>query len=96
MMLRKSILMAILMTSPAFAHESVSGWLYDAACCSDRDCKQINSRDVKFSQGSYRWNGYSVDVNSTKLRLSGDNEYHACINEHSKRLICFYVPQGGV
>jgi hypothetical protein len=103
-MIRAAILAALL-AGPALAHEAPSGWTYDAVCCSNRDCQPIP--DQWISEGAGGWSvvippgvhknapaGLTAFVPYANGRISGDEEYHACAVPG--RLLCLYVPPGGV
>lgn len=93
-----------------FAHEAPSGWRYDWECCHDRDCARIEARHVREVRGG--WSVAvppgahplvppgSPSVTATILhsatRPSGDGEFHLCLSPVDRRVLCFYVPPGGV
>lgn len=85
-----------------FAHE----W-YDPYCCNDQDCKPIAEHDgtveVDYVKGEYivsaKGQVWRVPFTSKRVRLSQDNEYHACILPYGMELRetelrCLYVPPG--
>lgn len=96
----KFLIPLLLLSTSAFAqekdlhdHSTLKGWMYDTACCSNRDCFPTEEVDIQ-SRG-YMFRGNLVPFGDPKIRKSGDNNYHACI--HPQRgFICLYVPLGGV
>ena len=91
----------------ARAHQAPSGWEYEASCCSTADCAPVPESAVEEATG-----GYAVRLlpgqhpmvktplagflahGSPMLRPSGDGEKHVCTD--GRRIICVYVPPGGV
>ena len=78
------------------AHQAAAGWTYDRACCSNRDCSQINSNEVKIRPDGYHVRGHIFPYQDKKVRQSGDGFYHLCETPTSKAPLCLYVPLGGV
>ena len=102
------LVLALLVIPPAaFAHTAPSGWAYDRDCCSDMDCAPVPDSAVREATG-----GYSVRLvpgghplvsapmsafvahGSPALRVSGDDRRHVCVSHG--RVLCVYVPPGGV
>lgn len=99
-------LMVVMAIGQADAHTTVSGWKYDGACCSGRDCAPISASKVKAVAGT----GYVVTLDAgdhplvtapmqgviafDKARPSGDGEYHACVSAFTGRLLCLYIAAG--
>ena len=95
------------LAAAALAHQSPSGWEYDLACCSVHDCAPVPETAVREATG-----GYSVRLvpgdhplvtsplaafvahGSPALRVSGDDRRHVCVSHG--RVLCVYVPPGGV
>ncbi len=79
-------------------HEAPSGWSYPLECCSNQDCKQIESRLVFESQEGFdiapsEGGGF---VARGKERPSPDGEYHLCRSQYSGAILCLFVPPRGV
>ena len=91
----------------AQAHTAASGWTYDAACCSDRDCGvarighvvptaegwriQLKPGDHHFFEGGL---DMIVPYGDRRLRESQDTEFHICLGR-TGRLFCLYIPHMG-
>lgn len=108
--LRNLLLLALCAaTSSAMAHTAPSGWDYDPACCSGRDCAPVASSMIRASPSGYLVeipagghpfvSGQPLSVlipySDPRVRPSGDGEKHACIGP-SRHVFCIYVPPGGV
>lgn len=93
----------------AWAHQAPSGWQYDHACCSNRDCAPVPARMIRATPDGLRVaipagahpfvTGDDlveiVPYADPRLRPSGDGDHHACISP-SRRVLCIYLPPGGV
>lgn len=82
----------------SYSHEAPSGWAYPLECCSNQDCKQIESRLVFESQEGFdiapsEGGGF---VARGKERVSPDGEYHLCRSQYSGAILCLFVPSRGV
>jgi hypothetical protein len=91
----------------ARAHTAPTGWAYDVECCHVHDCAPVPDRAVREATG-----GYSVRLlpgdhplvttplaaflahGSPALRVSGDDRRHVCVSQG--RILCVYIPPGGV
>jgi hypothetical protein len=97
-------------SGPVFAHQAPGGWHYDSDCCSSHDCAPVADTAIREVAGGYfvllhhgehhmLAEGYAiadmVPFADPRLRVSGDGQKHACISR-SGRLLCIYVPPGGV
>lgn len=103
-------LATLLLAGSVAAHQAPSGWAYDAACCSGRDCALVGPGVVREVSG-----GYAVVVlpgthpmvprgaaavrafvghGDRRIRASGDEHRHVCIA--GRAVLCLYVPPGGV
>jgi hypothetical protein len=92
----------------ALAHDAPSGWAYDPACCSNRDCAPIAADHVRVTAQGYavslpvgahpmvRDGVVSRVVSYGATRPSGDGMFHACVLPGSQHLVCLYAPPGGV
>ena len=91
----------------AFGHQAPSGWTYDAACCSDRDCTALRFGRVtlgpegwivRIEEGEHHYfpgaTTVVVPYGDRRLRRSGDTEFHGCL-DRTGRLLCLYVPPMG-
>ena len=87
------------------AHLAQGGWMYDAKCCSGRDCARVLPQEVSVTAEGYLVQiapgGHPfaplgktelVPFNDPKINISGDSEYHACLSTQG-RLLCLYVPE---
>lgn len=106
--MRFPILLAALCAAPvALSHEAPTGWTYDAACCSDRDCGVMPFNRVVPTEGGWRvrvepeehhYYPGALDVvvpyDDRRLRQSGDTEFHLCLSR-TGHLLCLYVPPMG-
>lgn len=108
--MRSLILLGVLAAGGAAAHQAPSGWLYDPECCSHHDCAQVADEAVREVQGGYAVRvepGTHIMVpagrpavtsfvphGDTRIRPSGDQHRHVCIV--GGRVICLYMPPGGV
>lgn len=102
--------LALLAPMAALGHQAPSGWEYDPACCSGRDCAWVAPGAVREVRG-----GYAVSVapgthpmvpmgsppvsglvphGDPRIRPSGDDQKHVCIM--GGRILCVYIPPGGV
>lgn len=99
------------LVSPATAHETPTGWKYDAVCCNGNathgDCHHIPRTSVRAVEG-----GWLVTLNPgdhplvTKThqwlkpyddtRESKDEDFHACLWPTEDTLRCLYVPNMGM
>jgi len=106
-MIRPLALAAILAT-PLNAHEAATGWPYDPACCSDRDCHHVRTDNVRIVQGGYqvemavgdhpyteRAVSAFIPADSSRVRISGDSDFHVCANRVGN-IYCIYIPLMGV
>ena len=94
----RALLIVIMMIVPASAHEALTGWSYDAECCSDRDCKQVDYDDViEDGYGGWFFIPGTVHFDRTQVRPSGDAHFHVCMNWTTfpgTSPHCIYVVQG--
>lgn len=96
----------------ARAHQAVAGWTYDGACCSGRDCalavpgtvREVHGGyAVRVAPGTHPMVPLGADVveefvahGDARIRVSGDEYRHVCVGQYSRRVLCIYVPPGGV
>lgn len=108
----RSLIASFIIVCPplAYAHDTKTGWFYDAFCCNGDhvagDCQTIPSRSVTVTR-----NGYEISVGPGDHRLvtrrhdfslpqsdarrSQDEEYHLCLFPDEDTLRCFYAPDMG-
>jgi len=101
---------ALVLSSPAAAHEAHSGMKYEAYCCNGDnvagDCQAIPSQRVKVIKGGYQIElrpgdhrlvtvGHVFTMPQNETRRSEDGEYHACLYPTEATLRCFYAPDMG-
>ncbi len=75
---------------------------YDPACCSQRDCKPVDDKDVEFGQDGLgnSWARYKPTGNTFyryQFKQSQDERYHVCINpaaQGNNGALCFYDRAG--
>lgn len=94
---------ALLTSYSARAHTSDTGFEYEAACCSDRDCAPAADSDVVPAAGGWfvpRFN-LLVPYDSRIVRRAPDGRFHFCVGvgvrdgAHVEILRCLYVPEFG-
>jgi hypothetical protein len=89
----------------AESHEAPSGWEYPLACCSNRDCRQIDASMVSVTAAGYQFtipagyhnmapNGGVYLVAYGKARVSPDGEFHLCLSPRENVLCAFAPPPG--
>ena len=97
-----------LATSVVVAHEAETGWMYDTACCSGKDCHHVAPQAVRATAEGWFVHLYPGDhpmatrevmfvipFDSTKVRISGDQDFHVCIGSGGYSIYCIYVPNFG-
>lgn len=103
---------ALVAASSTLAHDAPSGWRYDAECCSSRDCAQALPGAVREVLGGYAITLLPgthpmvprgsepvrefVPHGDWRIRPSGDEHRHVCVLPHAQRVLCIYIPSGGV
>lgn len=77
------------MTNEAPAHS-----FYEAACCSNQDCSPVSNSYARATAAGWYIpsRDETVAYDSTKIRMSPDGKFHACILKNTKALLCLYVP----
>ncbi|NKC33483.1 hypothetical protein [Falsiroseomonas selenitidurans] len=109
--MRRLMLLALVASLPAAAHQAPSGWDYDQDCCHTRDCAPVPDGAVAEVAGGYRVRvmpgshpmlppgAPPVDAfvphGDRRIRVSGDEDRHACLSRGGA-VLCVYVPPGGV
>ena len=74
----------------ASAHEAPSGWFYDAACCSNKDCAPIDDAEVEESDAGFFLKTRQEFVPREKTKQGRDENFHLCVNQFNGSLLCFY------
>ena len=108
--MKRALAIVALLAGPAAAHEAPSGWSYDPECCSGFDCAWVAPGAVREVAGGYyvsiapgthpRVPMGSPPVSGVirhgdpRIRASGDEHRHVCVL--GGRILCIYVPPGGV
>ena len=95
--MRKYLILAAIVSSPASAHEAPTGWNYPLACCSNRDCKQTADETVKETASGYllTTTGEVVTYGNRRIKNSPDGLFHVCqqAGDFDKgRILCLFVP----
>ncbi len=89
-----ALLILMLLTPAAAAHDAPSGWRYPAECCSDGDCAPallaIRNRDGSLTVTTKH--GTATFPADFKHEPSPDGEIHACFT--ASTLYCLYLSSG--
>lgn len=87
---------AISLILPASAHEAPTGWSYDQACCSNRDC-QPEHGEVRATDNGWlvTSTGETVPYDDHRIKTSRDGDFHRCQVASRETLRCLYVPPQG-
>lgn len=94
----------------ARSHQAPSGWEYPISCCSNQDCARVSAEAVRERRGGWHVTvtagthpqvlagapAIMVFVAAAEAQPSPDGEYHICLHPSDKRVLCFFVPPGGV
>lgn len=93
-------LVAAMLIAKSRAHDAPSGWAYSLACCSNRDCHEIEQGGIKERPEGYTLvvTGEIVPYGDKRIKDSPDGLFHACQQGgdfDSGRIICLYVPPRG-
>lgn len=108
--MRRPLALALALAAlPAAAHRAPTGWAYDHECCHTLDCAPVADVAIREVSGGYAVRiepgthpmlraGAAVEAliphGDPRIRASGDQHRHACLV--GGRVICIYVPPGGV
>jgi hypothetical protein len=77
------------------AHETLTGWAYDNACCSDQHCHPVKDGVVEDKVDGVHVQGFGIlSYTDQRLRRSGDNNDHVCTSEG--KLLCVYEKPKGM
>lgn len=87
-------LVLVLTAARAMAHEAPTGWAYDPACCSNRDCAPAAAKTISENAEGWLVDGKDF-VARGKERRSGDEFFHVCRSVYDGRLLCLYAPNRG-
>lgn len=93
-------LASALIAGQSRAHDAPTGWTYPLLCCSNKDCKQISSADVRPVQTGWliEQTGEVVTYGDKRLKDSPDGLYHRCAfsaDFEKGRTLCLFVPPMG-
>jgi len=91
------------------AHQAMSGWAYEYACCGMNDCAPLKPAQVKETRGGYvitippgshpqvpaGGETITVTVPYNGTRPSPDGLFHICLAASDKRVLCLYAPPSG-
>ena len=87
----RALVVLLLLSSSASAHQAASGWAYPNDCCAEKDCFEFPGERIKETpQGYLLPSGLLVPYDDKRLRPSPDGKYHACTFVGSLR--CLFVP----
>lgn len=96
MKLTLSAVMLMAAVSNTWAHEAPTGWSYSQSCCSNFDCREVDSEAIKTKPNGYviMLTGEVIPYNDTRLRESPDGLYHWCSagGLETSNTICLYRP----
>ncbi|MGF9691917.1 MULTISPECIES: hypothetical protein [unclassified Rhizobium] len=102
-----TIMMLMAVASSPKAHETATGWQYDAYCCNGNehsgDCQMISTRNVRVISGGYEillrpgdhrliTRNHDFKIPQSQARRSRDEQYHLCLYPNEDTLRCFYAP----
>ena len=87
----------------ARGHETGTGWVYPASCCSNQDCALVPRRYVRITAEGYEFalppglHPIAVDggvfvVPQANLRPAPDGEYHLCVSPYTGDVLCAFGP----
>lgn len=96
-MISRALCIVLLATS-AQAHDALTGWTYDFACCGSTDCRQIRTDAVKETKAGYiiKATGELIPYNDKRIKRSHDEFFHQCVSSYAPtKSICLYVPDRG-
>lgn len=92
-----AFVVVLLVTSGrAPAHDAPTGWSYPLACCSGLDCREVDDAAIVEGPQGYviRATGEVIPMTSRKIRPSPDGLFHWCSvgGAADGRTICLFVP----
>jgi len=91
-----AVMLTAALTATAQAHMAPSGWMYDYACCSGIDCRQVPDNAIKQSPAGYviEATGELIPYGDKRIRNSKDQYYHWCSigGRPDTKTICLYRP----
>jgi hypothetical protein len=90
-----AVLFLLVFGSATLGHDAPSGWAYDAACCSDRDCAPLPEGSVQERADGFLLKTTGELVGRDKAKRGQDEYYHLCRSVYSKAIYCIYLPQRG-
>ena len=94
------LLTTLVLLGQASAHEAPTGWKYPWTCCSNMDCKEVQSSAVLEKPEGYviQFTGEVVGYQDRRVKNSPDGEYHWCAHQagiDAGQTICLFVPPKG-
>jgi len=91
-----SSFLVVLSVPPARSHDAPTGWSYPFSCCSNYDCRHVDSGAVSERPEGYviEKTGEVVRYTDARLKDSPDGEFHWCSvgGAPDSRTICLFVP----
>jgi hypothetical protein len=85
----KKLLILLLASTPATAHEAPKGWLYEGSCCAGDDCQQVDSSVMHIvpggialvmKAGDHKKLESDITFDATRvLKRSKDEFLHVCL-----------------
>lgn len=78
----------------AITRADAHSW-YPVECCHDRDCAPVKSSDVEEGPDGYFYRLTGEFIARKNTRVSMDEDFHLCRNEHTNLILCFFVPSRG-
>lgn len=98
----ETLIAALLLAGPAFAHDAPTGWTYPWSCCSSMDCQRVDNPRVHETPGGYVVDGASdaaaIGYQDKRIKDSPDGDYHWCAHPQGTdagKTICLFVPGKG-
>lgn len=93
-----TVLVLVAMIGYASAHDAPSGWSYPRDCCSAVDCYPVPESALRVTPDGLEVveTGEVLPYSSSKIKNSGDYEYHRCsaAGDPEMNTICVFVPGG--
>lgn len=82
------------------AHEADTGFRYDGACCSEKDCRPADPGEVKEAPGGWLVvpSGIFIPHGDLRLHDAPDGRFHVCnklAGDRASPPWCVYVPSFG-
>lgn len=95
-----AILTVLIVMDAAKAHQAPLGWQYPLSCCSNQDCREANSGEVRETPEGYQLitTGETVPYGNKRIKDSPDGRFHVCQQGgdfDTGRILCIFVPPRG-